>query len=148
MGLRYRSTDLRFALATRALQARVQLPQPLKTKKGHLAATLFYFWWGRREFESSLRSTDLRFASATRALQAQVQLSRRTNKKTTRSVAFLFVGGGGGSLTGLPSHCFNWSYRVHFWRYAPNYAPSASLIGDSGAGCAKGDAQPVNAGPL
>ncbi len=38
-----------------------------KQKKSHLAATLFCFWWRRREFESSLRSTDLRFASATRA---------------------------------------------------------------------------------
>ena len=32
-----------------SLRARVQLSQPLKTKKGHLTATLFCFWWRRRE---------------------------------------------------------------------------------------------------
>ena len=68
-----------------------------KTKKGHPEDDPFPFLVEAAGVASSLRSTDLRFAPATRALQARLQLSRRTNKKTTRWVAFLFVGGGGGS---------------------------------------------------
>ena len=68
-----------------------------KNKKGHLTATLCVFGGGGGSLSLRYRSKDLRFAPATRALQAQVQLSRRTNKKTTRWVAFPFVGGGGGS---------------------------------------------------
>ena len=51
------------------------------------------------EFQSCLYSRGFRFALAIHDLQARLQLSRRTNKKTTRGVAFLFVGGGGGSLS-------------------------------------------------
>ena len=96
MSLRYRSTDLRFALATRALRAQVQLSRRTNKKTTRWVAFLFV-GGGGGSLSLRYRSTDLRFALATRALQAQVQLSRRTNKKTTRWVAFLFVGGGGGS---------------------------------------------------
>ena len=44
-----RSTDLRFASATRTLQARVQLSRPLKRKRATLRMTLSRFWWRRRE---------------------------------------------------------------------------------------------------
>ena len=43
LSLRYRSTDLRCASATRAVPARVQLSQPLKTKKGHPDGRPFLF---------------------------------------------------------------------------------------------------------
>ncbi len=43
LSLRYRSTDLRCASATRAVPARVQLSQPLKTKKATLKGDLFCF---------------------------------------------------------------------------------------------------------
>ena len=72
-------------------------PIPSNAKGAAHWATPFTFGGGGGSLSLRCRSTDLRFASATRALQAQVQLSRRTNKKTTRWVAFLFVGGGGGS---------------------------------------------------
>jgi hypothetical protein len=80
-----------------SLRAWVQLSQPLKRKRAAQRRPSPVFGGGGGSLSLRYRSTDLRFAPATRALQAQVQLSRRTNKKTTRWVAFPFVGGGGGS---------------------------------------------------
>lgn len=57
------------------------------------------------------------------APRMRVHLSRDTNKKTTRWVAFLFVGGGGGSLIKPLTQCFYEYFLVHFQLYAPNYAP-------------------------
>ena len=43
LSLRYRSTDLRFASATRAMLARIQLSQPLKPKRATLSGDPFQF---------------------------------------------------------------------------------------------------------
>ena len=69
-----------------SLRARVQLSQPLKTKKGHLAATLFCFWWRRREFESSLSLDRPPLRSGHPSLRARVQTSQPLKTKKGRVV--------------------------------------------------------------
>ena len=76
-------------LATRAVPAGAHLARSLKTKKGHLAATLFCFGGGGGSLSLRYRSTDLRFAPATRAVSARVQSFTSSIKRKKGSLSRL-----------------------------------------------------------